>query len=153
MQALLERARSQYESFFLGAWTEILNPAPLKDAEEKGQALLKKHLTKEQLAQYEAQAYFEVTGGSTGVRYRINKGRQMNIHVLDKAGKVTHGICFLPAGGLCEGDTMLGQKLALELQENEALKIANRFETNRRYNQSSPFVHYWGILNPDTSIT
>lgn len=126
MLQLQEFIRSSYEHMFIGAWADIFGGTN-KEAAAKGQALLKKHLTKGQLVQYEERGYFEVIGGTTKNVYRINKGRQMNIHVLDKDGNVDHGICFLPAGGLCEGDTMLGQKLALELQELEALKVANRF--------------------------
>lgn len=40
-------------------------------------------------------------------------------------GNKTHGLCFLPVGGLVEGDCMLAQKNALELFEEEALKVAN----------------------------
>jgi hypothetical protein len=96
-----------------------------KKAKEKALKLLKDNLTKEQLACYEKNQYFEVIGGKSGTRYRIKHGRQMNIEVLDKTGNKTHGLCFLPVGGLVEGDCMLAQKNALELFEEEALKVAN----------------------------
>jgi len=34
-------------------------------------------------------------------------------------------LCFMPEGDLVVGDMMLAQKLALELFESEALKVAN----------------------------
>jgi hypothetical protein len=67
-----------------------------------------------------------VTGGDTGKRYRIRRGYQMNVEQLDGNGKLSHVLCFMPEGHLAEGDVVLAQKLALELFESEALKIANR---------------------------
>ena len=67
-----------------------------------------------------------VTGGETGKCYRIRRGHQMNVEELDKNGKRRHVLCFMPEGHLAQGDVMLAQKIALELFEFEALKIANR---------------------------
>jgi hypothetical protein len=50
----------------------------------------------------------------------------MNVDVLDEAGKRMHMLCFKPEGRLAIGDVMLAQKIALELFEGEALKVANR---------------------------
>ena len=36
------------------------------------------------------------------------------------------GWCFFPEGNLVTGDVMLAQKVALELFETDALKIANK---------------------------
>jgi hypothetical protein len=59
---------------------------------------------------------------------RDNHGRQMNIDVLDGAGRRLSGIRFLPREqGIVAGDCMLAQKLALELFEDDALGIANAF--------------------------
>lgn len=96
-------------------------------AQKKGLELLKEHLTPEQLATYEKHNYFDVKGGKTGKTYRIHHGRQMNIKELDKDGKDVCGWCFLPQGNLVAGDVMLGQKTALELYEEDALKVANKF--------------------------
>ena len=38
----------------------------------------------------------------------------MNIDELSTKGDKVMGWCFLPSGGLCAGDVMLGQKIALE---------------------------------------
>lgn len=97
------------------------------EAEAKGMILLKENLTPKQLKQYDEHKYFDVKGGQTGTTYRIHHGRQMNIHALNMFGNKKFGLCFLPQGNLCHGDTMLAQKLTLELQEDEALRIGNRF--------------------------
>lgn len=96
------------------------------EAQARGQALLRAALDPKQLKSYDNDRRFEVKGGQTGTRYRINYGRQMNIDVLNWRGKRQHGLCFLPQGYLCVGDVMLGQKIALELYEEDALKVANR---------------------------
>lgn len=98
-----------------------------KKAQERGAQLLKQSLAPAQRQQYEKYGYFDVVGGSTGKRYRIRHGRQMNIEQLDKNGRRVCGWCFFPQGSLVAGDVMLGQKLALELYEAEALRIANRY--------------------------
>jgi hypothetical protein len=98
-----------------------------KEAKERGLRLLKENLTPVQREQYDRHRYFDVVGGKSGRRYRIWHGHQMNIEQLDKSGKHICGWCFMPQGRLVAGDVMLAQKVALELFENEALRIANRF--------------------------
>jgi hypothetical protein len=96
------------------------------EAHERGMRLLKENLSQAQRQQYQKYGYFEVIGGRTGKRYRIRHGRSMNIDQLDKNGRRICGWCFFPEGNLVTGDVMLAQKLALELFEVEALKIANK---------------------------
>jgi len=96
------------------------------EAHERGMRLLKENLTPGQLQQYSRYGYFEVVGGKTGKRYRIRHGRSMNIDQLDKNGRRVCGWCFFPEGNLVTGDVMLAQKVALELFESDALKIANK---------------------------
>jgi len=50
----------------------------------------------------------------------------MNVHEIDKAGRVKLGLCFAPKGSLVTGDVMLAQKIALETFERRALAVANR---------------------------
>lgn len=95
-------------------------------SEARGLKLLKEWLSPEQLALYELAGYFEVIGSDTGKRYRINRGTQLNIEELDPAGEPVCTWCFLPEGDLVAGDVMLAQKIALETDEREALKVANR---------------------------
>ena len=104
------------------------------EREARGLELLKEWLSPEQLAQYDAKSYFEVTGCHSGKRYRISHGTSMNIHELDGAGRPHVGWCFAPKGHLVAGDVMLAQKIALETDERGALAVANNFlvSTGRR---------------------
>jgi hypothetical protein len=92
-------------------------------ARRKGWALLKQHLTEEQKNTLATAHYFEVTG-MTGARYRIRYGGSYNVLRRRLDGTI-HELCFLPRGGLCMGDKLLAQKLALELDEHNATAIAN----------------------------
>ena len=98
-----------------------------KRAQDRGIQLLTENLAPTQRQQFEKHGFFDVVGGSTGKRYRIRNGRQMNIEQLDKNGRRVCGWCFFPQGSLVAGDVMLAQKMALELYEGEALRIANRY--------------------------
>ena len=88
--------------------------------------LLQSHLSPVQRDQYRQQLFFDVIGGDSGKRYRIRHGRVTNVDELDKRGERVCRLCFLPIGGLPLGDVLLAQKLALELFEREALKVAHR---------------------------
>jgi hypothetical protein len=48
----------------------------------------------------------------------------MNVHELNADGGSVRALCFVPKGGVPMGDILLAQKLALELMEEEALRIA-----------------------------
>jgi hypothetical protein len=98
-----------------------------QDAELKGHRLLEEWLSPQQRAQYKSSGSFEVTGSDSGTRYRIWRGRQMNIEELDSDGNSAVIWCFLPGRGwLPCGDVMLAQKLALENDEQAALAVAKR---------------------------
>jgi hypothetical protein len=110
------------------------------EAQVKGLALLQKHLTAEQQDQYRREKSFNVQG-SAGGHYRIHYGRTINVDVLDEKWNPTSArICFLPRGGLCTGDVMLAQKIALENDEPGALQVANKFGPNTR--PLEPDGHY-----------
>ena len=109
--------------FFLRSSTE----GGSRRAQERGIQLLKQNLAPPQRQQFDKYGFFDVVGGSTGKRYRIRNGRQMNIEQLDKNGRRVCGWCFFPQGSLVEGDIMLAQKLSLELYEVETLRVANRY--------------------------
>jgi hypothetical protein len=83
------------------------------DAKQRARALLKEWLSPAQLALYESAEHFEVVGSHTGKRYRIRRGRYMNIDELDERGKGVAVLCFGPAGYLPVADVMLAQKIAL----------------------------------------
>src|SRR5260370_8114152 len=97
----------------------------------RGLKLLKEWLSPEQLAQYDANGYFEVTGCHSGTRYRIHHGTAMNIYELDREGRARAGWCFIPKACLVAGDVMLAQKIALETAERGALAIPNTFTLAR----------------------
>jgi hypothetical protein len=101
---------------------------PSADAElqsqQRAMELLLANLTEEQRRQYIDSWYFDVIGGDSGKRYRITHGCQHNVFALER-GLRTLRLCFLPRGCFTIGDVMLAQKIALELFETEALKIAN----------------------------
>lgn len=96
-------------------------------SELRGRKLLREWLSPEQLAQYDAHNYFEVTGCHTGKRYRIRHGNGANIIELDDAALPRTGWCFVPRDPLVAGDVMLAQKIALETDERGALAVANNF--------------------------
>jgi hypothetical protein len=123
--------RQPYERTAFFEWAERSGLAGSGEdraaAHARGLKLLREHLSPAQLAEFDECGYFEVTGGQTGRRYRIRSGTQMNIERLGKRGKIVHGLCFVPDGNLVAGDVMLAQKLALELFEMDALRVANKF--------------------------
>jgi hypothetical protein len=100
-------------------------PSPSCEAHARGIRLLIENLTPVQREQYKKFWYFDVAGGETGRRYRIRNGLQLNVEQLDSKGRPLRRLCFMPKGDLVVGDMMLAQKLALELFESEALKVAN----------------------------
>jgi hypothetical protein len=68
---------------------------------------------------------FEVVGCDAGTRYRILRGKIMNIVELAASGRVTRRWCFAPEGALATWDVMLAQKIAPETFELNALAVAN----------------------------
>nr|WP_245283723.1 hypothetical protein [Bradyrhizobium sp. URHD0069] len=97
------------------------------EAEVRGFRLLREWLSPEQLAQYDAHNYFDVTGCHSGRRYRIRHGTATNIYELDNFGRPRTGWCFVPRDRLVPGDVMLAQKIALETDESAALRVAKSF--------------------------
>jgi len=109
------------------------------DPETRGVRLLREWLSPEQLAQYDAHRYFDVTGSESGKRYRIHHGASMNIQEIDGAGRPRVGWCFVPNTYLVAGDVMLAQKIALETDELGALDVAKKFVPKET--QLNVFVH------------
>jgi hypothetical protein len=109
------------------------------DCEMRGLKLLREWLSPVQLAEYDANSYFDVTGCDTGKRYRIHHGASMNVHEIDAAGRARVGWCFVPNTHLAAGDVMLAQKIALETDERGALAVAKKFVPKET--QPNMFVH------------
>jgi hypothetical protein len=99
---------------------------PSKASQERAAQLLKQNLSRAQSEQFEKFSYFYVTGGFTRNTYRIRHGVQMNVEQIDQSGRPIRRLCFMPRSYLAVADVMLAQKIALELFEKEALKIANK---------------------------
>jgi len=115
-----------------------------KEAELRGAHLLSDHLSREQRSEYERRGYFHVTGSDTGKRYRIHHGQQMNVEELDEHGRRVRVLCFMPEVHVPLGDVLLAQKVALEVFEADALKIANRSPLWTDSEDGWPFVRRYG---------
>jgi hypothetical protein len=94
-----------------------------QDAISKADELLVSNLNKVQRIQYEKFGWFFVESES-GKKYRIRKGRQINIDVFEN-DKIVKRICAHPQVDCPDQDTMLIQKIMLEHQEKEFLNIAH----------------------------
>ncbi|MGZ3285241.1 MAG: hypothetical protein ACXU9D_28935 [Xanthobacteraceae bacterium] len=105
----------------------LYNPSPANEQEARGRKLLLEWLSEAQRKQYEERNCFDVTGCHSGKRYRIRHGMGTNVYELDDKGRPLTGWCFVPEGYLVTGDVMLAQKIALETDEQGALKVANNF--------------------------
>ena len=95
----------------------------------RGAQLLVSCLSRNQREQFVQHRFFDVIGGESGKRYRIRHGRSQNVDEMDGSGRRAWQLCFYPLGALVTEEVMLGQKLALELFEADALKIARRVST------------------------
>ena len=104
--------------------TEKLRLEKQKQAEEKALQLLLDNLEENQVEIFKKTGCFVVTGQS-GKKYKINKGRVRNVEELREDGTSERRMCFHPELFVPDHDTMLAQKLMLELNEPEARRIAN----------------------------
>lgn len=117
----------------LARWLRILRERfrQANPDEARGLKLLREWLAPEQLAQYDANGYFDVTGCDSGRLYRIHHGTAMNVIEIDRdSGYPRVGLCFTTEIGFVAGDVMLAQKIALETREQNVLAIAHRFAVN-----------------------
>jgi hypothetical protein len=99
----------------------------LNSPEARGRRLLRRWLSAEQLAQFDARNFFDVIGCHTAKRYRVYYANVANVEEINKVGRPIMCYCFIPKGDLVPGDVMLAQKIALETNELAALAVANRF--------------------------
>src|SRR5436190_1825802 len=96
---------------WLGAFLRSQDPwISSRLADQRALQLLNDNLSKQQRDQLATRGYFEVTGGTSGKRYRIRRGHQMNVELLDGRGRPAFVLCFMPKGQLAYGDIMLAQK-------------------------------------------
>jgi hypothetical protein len=97
-------------------------------ARERAMNLLLQYLTPAQRAEFERTCAFKVRGRS-GQLYRITYATTANIEVLEQPGMVIRRLCAGPLG-VPIPDVMLAQKLMLEADESEFLRIAARLGDN-----------------------
>jgi hypothetical protein len=122
--------------FWQSAWARIGGTRPAYNPSEDDRPpgaqalhLLLRNLSPVQRQQFARYDYFDVIGSDTGTRYRIRVGRTLNVAQLNSSGGCVRLLCFEPHGQLPLGDVMLAQKLALELFESEAIRVANKSPT------------------------
>ena len=96
---------------------------PDRRASERSVDLLLKCLTPAQRTEFARSSTFKVRGESCQ-QYRITYGTTSNVEVLGPSGTVARRLCAIPAGDLPIPAVMLAQKLMLETQESEFLRIA-----------------------------
>ena len=93
-------------------------------AEARAEKLLLAHLSEPQRIQYTKERKFRLLTKS-GTEYEVQKGWAGNV-VLIKKGKAVERFCIHPKESVPEQDNMLAQKLLLEANEEEFLRIANK---------------------------
>lgn len=110
----------------VAAWQKMVEKQEQKkkDAQRRALDLLKQILTETQLAAFEKDECIPVDAPS-GRKYLIKKGRSGNVFSI-KDGKPVERYCIHPSDSeVPEADVMLAQKLMLEANEDEFLRIAN----------------------------
>lgn len=93
------------------------------EADKRAETLLRSHLTPEQQAQLKSKDWFLIVSKS-GKVYRINRGRNANIDVLDETGKTVRSLCVHPREHVPDADTMLSQVMMLKHDEDALLTMA-----------------------------
>jgi hypothetical protein len=94
-------------------------------ANERAVETLKRYLSPEQLTNYKTDQSFIVTGNYTGTLYRILPKSSVNILELYNSKMPRRKWCFIPQDNLPLADRMLMQKLCLEADEQETMRIAH----------------------------
>ena len=85
--------------------------------------LLLSALSPQQRVEYQEKHHLTLIIGDK--RYRIHKGRTGNIQLLDGQDKVIKCFCIHPREQCPLDDNVLAQKLLLETNEEEFLRVAN----------------------------
>lgn len=97
-------------------------------AERRAEELLKSNLSEEQQNDFEKNGWFLIDAAS-GKKYRIKRAREGNVELLNPDGTRKARYCAHPKIPCPNPDTMLAQKLMLETDEDNFLKVANRWES------------------------
>ena len=97
-------------------------------AEKRAEKLLQETLSPQQREELAAKGFFTLrTIAKSGEEriYRIRRGRSRNVEQVDASGRRLKTLCAHPQAMVPDADTMLAQKLMLEAEEEEFLRIAN----------------------------
>ncbi len=95
-------------------------------AEVRAEGLLRRYLSEEQQHELDKHNYFTVRSQS-GQLFQINRGRAGNVYRLDGlTRKPVERFCIHPVEYVPDSDTMLSQKIMLEIDEASFVKTANR---------------------------
>ena len=94
-------------------------------AQDTAEKLLLDNLNAEQVAEYKQHYHFTIRGRNN-VRFRIRKGRSGNVDVINPSGLIDYRLCAHPAMDVPDCDTMLAQKIMLELDQDAFMRVANR---------------------------
>lgn len=102
----------------------------IETARSRAEDLLREHLSERQKLDLSQKGYFEVCAVNfkEGSRryYRIYRGRAGNVFLLDgPQGQKVKKLCCHPLERVPDADTMLAQKLMIEMNEDLFLKTAN----------------------------
>ena len=92
----------------------------------KAHELLLRHMTPRQRDDYEWEERFRVTT-RRGHRYVIGKAYCQNVVRVSRRGKPMRVYCLSVAGGVPLGDVLLAQKLMLDADERQFLKVARQW--------------------------
>lgn len=92
-------------------------------ADKKAEKLLLSCLSRQQKKDYKQHGHFFVTGNATNHRYKITKGRVKNIYQVDDSSIPVARHCVESADRVPMGDHLLAQKLLIEANEEEFLRV------------------------------
>lgn len=116
-----ERIRIQQEEL---ARRQAESEKARKEADERAEKLLKRHLTRTQLRQYRRDRSFCMRGRD-GHEYRIRRAWAGHIERLGEGGKAIERFCIHPTFEVPLPDNQLVAKLMLETNPEEVRRIAN----------------------------
>ena len=97
---------------------------PSDTAHRRSLKLLESWLSEEQLESFRKRGSFEVTGGTSGVRYLLRSEYSFGITPLEGHRRGSR-LCVVPSGAGALGDILLAQKIGLEREELATLALAN----------------------------
>jgi hypothetical protein len=132
MPGLVVRAYERY-SFGYSDWSSVFGSAVgvVRDlaADKRSVELLKAWLSPDQLERFNQDGKFAVVGSKSKNKYWITDGGTSHnvVRINPKTNRSAERLCFVPVDASARGDVMLAQKIMLETDEPQALKIANRY--------------------------